>query len=563
MTDKSWDVVVVGSGAGGGMSAYVLAKAGLRVLMIEAGRDYDPISETPMFESDEKAPLRGAPTPDKPFGFYDATIGGGWDVPGEPYVVAEGSAFKWYRTRMLGGRTNHWGRVSLRFGPYDFAPRSRDGLGVDWPIGYSDVAPYYDRVERLIGVLGGQEQFENEPPSVGAQPPPPKRPSERLIERGFASMDIPVAANRAAILTRPLGDRAACIYATPCMRGCSIKANFQSTTVLIPPARETGNLEIRTDCLVDEVRLDKDGKASGVGYVDRKTGERQFAAGRAVVLAASACESARILLNSKSARYPNGLANDSGQVGRNLMDSVGTYTVGQVPALEGAPPRNDDGIWLSHIYVPWWGYKQQAAKALDFPRGYHIELFTNRVMPDMFYNNATDFCDTPYGLGLREEMQRKFGSIVVLTGRGEMIPNADSYCEIDPVTRDRWGIPALRFHWKWGESEIRMAAHMRQTFSRFFGKVGGKILFGGESDGAKAITTGGEVIHEVGTTRMGASARSSVVNQHGQSWTVPNLYIADGGVFASSPHKNPTLTILALAWRSTDHLVARFRKGAI
>ena len=282
-----------------------------------------------------------------------------------------------------------------------------------------------------------------------------------------------------------------------------------------------------------------------------------------MVLAASACESARILLNSKSERYPNGLANDSGQVGRNLMDSVGTYTVGQVPALEGAPSRNDDGIWLSHIYVPWWGYKEQAAKKLDFPRGYHIELFGNRVRPDMYYNNATDFCDAPHGLALREEMQRKFGSIVVLTGRGEMIPNADSYCEIDPTAKDRWGIPVLRFHWKWGESEIKMAAHMRRTFKALFEKLGGKVLFGGEPDGATAITAGGEVIHEVGTTRMGASPDTSVVNQHGQCWTVPNLYIADGGVFASSAHKNPTLTILALAWRSTDHLVRQLKKGTI
>jgi choline dehydrogenase-like flavoprotein len=307
-----YDVVIVGSGAGGGMAAYELTRRGLKVLMLEAGRNYDPATETPMFNRPDQAPLRDSPTPDKPFGYYDATVGGGWDVPGEPYTIAEGSEpFKWWRPRMLGGRTNHWARVSLRFGPYDFKPYSRDGLGVDWPIDYDEVALWYDKVEKLIGVCGGPAQgLENTPdsPEGCLQPAPPPKAYERFIKRGFESMGIPTAPIRAAILTQPIGDRAACLYATACYRGCSVKANFQTPTVLLPPALATGNLSIRTDAMVYRVDLDSAGKASGVAFIDKKTGERHKVRARSVVLAAGACESARILLNSKNKLFPRGSA---------------------------------------------------------------------------------------------------------------------------------------------------------------------------------------------------------------------------------------------------------------
>ena len=374
-----YDVIVVGSGAAGGMSSYVLTQAGMKVLLLEAGRDYDPVSETAMFNLPQAAPLRGNPTPDKPYGFYDATVGGGWQVPHEPYTIAEGSDFRWWRARMLGGRTNHWGRISLRFGPYDFKPYSRDGLGVDWPLSYDDLAPWYDKTEQLIGVTGAAHGLENtpdSPPGVHLPPPPPS-PSDYFVSRGFQAMGIPVAAIRVAILTRSHNGRPPCVYATPCIRGCAIGANFQSTTVLIPPARQTGNLAVRTDALVYQVDVDPRGRAKGVSFVDRSTGQHHSAEARAVVLAASACESARILLNSKSNLFPNGLGNESGLVGRNLMDSAANTTFAQFPALEGMPPRHDDGIGgagLSHFYVPWWGYKQQAGKELGFARGYHIEL---------------------------------------------------------------------------------------------------------------------------------------------------------------------------------------------
>jgi|SRR5579872_3182494 len=561
MKQAPYDVIVVGSGAGGGMSAYALVHEGLRVLMLEAGRDYDAAKEVPMFNLPTQAPLRGAPTPDKEFGFFDATVGGGWQVPDEPYTIAAGSEFKWWRARMLGGRTNHWGRVALRYGPYDFKPYSRDGLGVDWPISYEELAPWYDKVERLIGVTGaahGLENIPDSPPGVHLPPPPPTA-ADYFVKRGLEAMGIPVAAMRAAILTRPLNGRPACVYATPCMRGCAIGANFQSTTVLIPPSRATGKLEIRTHAMVYQVDVDRRNRAQGVSFVDRRTGRHHCVRARAVVLAASACESARILLNSRNASWPDGLANESGLVGRNLLDNVMGEFGAQFPALEGMPARNDDGISVGHLYVPWWGYGRQARQELDFPRGYHIEMGGGRLMPGA--QDLPDFaehCVAPFGAALREEIRRKYGSFYAFSALGEMIPNTRSYCEIDPQAKDRWGIPVLKFHWQWGEYEQRQAQHMRKTFAEIVDRLGGKALPPAPD---RLIAAGGEAIHEVGALRMGTAARNSVVNSFGQSWHVKNLFVMDGGVFASAADKNPTLTLLALSWRNSAHLVAQARMG--
>ncbi|MDH3270793.1 MAG: GMC family oxidoreductase, partial [Gemmatimonadota bacterium] len=390
------------------MCAYVLACHGVRVLMLEAGRDYDPVTETPMFQLPRDAPLRGAGTAEKPFGFYDATVDGGWQVPGEPYSSAEGTDFMWWRARMLGGRTNHWGRISLRMGPYDYKPRSRDGLGFDWPMSYEDVEPYYDKTEMLIGVYGSTEGLENTPDSSPGvlQPPPAPRAEELLTQKVCGDdLDIPVVPAHLAIMTQrqdadrlsralwPNNDlarrvtadsmrsRAACFFATPCGRGCSIKANFQSPTVLLPPALATGNLEIRTDAMVREVTVDSSGRATGVHYVDKRTRLDEHASARVVILAASACESARIMLNSKSSQFPDGLGNGSGLVGKYVMDTVGAGVGGQIPALENMPPHNADGASAMHVYMPWWLYQEQAGGALDFARGYHIEFGGGRKMP--------------------------------------------------------------------------------------------------------------------------------------------------------------------------------------
>ncbi|HEV7403179.1 MAG TPA: GMC family oxidoreductase [Chthoniobacteraceae bacterium] len=581
-TLTDYDAIIVGSGAAGGMSAYVLSKAGLKVLMLEAGRNYDPITETPMFETPKDAPLRGAPTPDKHFGYFDSTVQGGWSVPNEPYMVRRSDQpgwheatdinhhgtkqnFMWWRPRMLGGRTNHWGRIALRMGPYDFKPKARDGLGLDWPINYEDLAPWYDQTEALIGVYGSNEGLENTPDSSPGvlQPPPKPRGYELLIKRGAGKLGIPVVPSHQAILTRAINGRAACFYATDCGRGCSIKANFQSTTVLIPPAVETGNLDVITDAMVREVTIDKTGKATGVHYVDKATGQDLHAKARVVILSASGCESARILLNSKSALFPNGLANTSGKIGRYLMDSVGTGVSGHIPAMESCPPHNEDGASAMHMYIPWWQYKEQLAGKLGFARGYHVELGGGRRMPTMSNPAPEKLTGGSYGRQFKEDARRYYGSHVSLTGRGEMIPNEKSFCEIHPEVKDKWGIPVLRFHWEWSEHEIKQAAHMQKTFVEIIEAMGGKPDAPAETDGAKAILAGGTIIHEVGTTCMGFTKNDSVVNQWCQTWDVPNLFVTDSGPFVSNADKNPTLSILALAMRSCSHLAEEMKKGSV
>jgi choline dehydrogenase-like flavoprotein len=587
---RAYDVIVVGSGAAGGQTAYTLCMEGARVLMLEAGRRYRPESETPMFQTPEMAPLGGVGTPQKPFGFYDATVDGGWQVPGEPYVrTTEDHAgrFDWWRARMLGGRTNHWGRISLRNGPYDFKPRSRDGLGFDWPITYEDVAPYYDKVELLIGVYGSNEGLENTPGSPpGCLLPPPKPiVSDYLIAQRASRLGVPAIPGHRAVLTRALdaasnprrlhpgnataqkilaadmASRAPCLWATPCGRGCSIRANYQSTTVHLPPALATGNLDITTDAMVFEVTLGPDGHATGVNFVDRTTGKHEHASARVVVLAASACESARVLLNSRSTHFPDGLANSSGKVGRYLMDTVGSDVTGQVPLLESLPPLNEDGADGHQLYTPWWLYKEQLAGKLGFARGYHIEFGGGKRMPGPGTGAGLEWLSGgSYGVKFKEDVRRYYGSFVYFSGRGEMIPNEHSYCEIDPGgVKDKFGIPVLRFHWQWSEHETRQAAHMQRTFGAIIEAMGGKPQMI-ETDGAKAIAPGGLIIHEVGGAIMGADPKVSVTNQWCQTWDVPNLFVTDGAVFPSNADKNPTLTIMAVAWRAADHILERMRR---
>jgi choline dehydrogenase-like flavoprotein len=585
----SYDVIVVGSGAAGGQTAYTLCMEGAKVLMLEAGRKYVPETQTPMFNTPDDAPLRAASTSDKEFGFYDATSDGGWRIPGEPYSNASNDSerqFWWWRARMLGGRTNHWGRVSLRNGPYDFKPRTRDGLGLDWPISYEELAPYYDRVEMLIGVYGDNNGLENTPdsPEGCLLPPPKRRVGEILIGREAGKLGIPVIAAHRAVLTRQLDykrvpallhpgnaraqailadhmmSRAPCFWATDCSRGCSIRATYQSTTVHLPVALATGNLDILTDAMVRSVEVDKSGRASAVHFIDKVGGGEHRATGRAIVLAAGACETVRILLNSRSARFPQGLANSSGKVGRYLMDTVGAGLAGQIPRLENLPLHNEDGAGGIHVYAPWWLYKQQRAGALNFPRGYHIEIDTGRRMPGAPEIAMLSSMSEGYGLPFKQDMRRYYGSVIGLAGRGEMIPNDDCYCELDPQATDRWGIPTLRFHWRWSEHETRQASHMQQTFAELIDAMGGRVVGKPQSEGRKAIAPGGYIIHEVGGAIMGDDPRSSVVNGWGQAWDVANLFLTDGAPFVSNADKNPTLTIMALAWRAADYLVSAMKR---
>ena len=557
---ETYDVCIVGSGAGGGMAAKVLTDAGAEVVMLEAGPMWDNTTDSAMFTWPYEAPHRGAATPERHFGEFDAGLGG-WSLPGEPYTRAPGTRFDWFRVRMLGGRTNHWGRISLRFGPYDFRRRSIDGLGDDWPIGYEDLAPYYDRVDRLIGIFGSEEGLPNSPDGIFLPPPKP-RCWELLIKRAADRLNVTCIPSRLSILTQPLNGRAACHYCGQCNRGCTTNSNFTSANVLVLPALQTGRLTLVTNAMAREVTVDKNGLASGVVYIDRGTRREHRVKARIVVLAASACESARILLNSSSTLFPDGLANSSGTVGKYLTDTTGTDVAGFVPALMGGLPHNEDGTGGAHLYMPWW----RNNKTLAFPRGYHVEIWGGRGMPGYgFMGNMHRYPPGGgYGQQLKDDYRRYYGSVVGFSGRGEMISNEDTFCEIDPDTVDQWGIPVLRFHFKWTDHEYLQVKHMQETFRAIITEMGGEP-FGSmpTAEDGYGIAPGGRIIHELGVTRMGNSPETSVLNQYCQAHDVKNLFVADGGPFVSQADKNPTWTILALAWRISEYIVDQRKGGAL
>ena len=557
---KVYDVCIVGSGAGGGMAAYTLTQAGADVVMLEAGGDWNIYRDSAMLRWPYDTPRRGASTPERPFGEFDACVGG-WEIEGEPYTRAAGTRFDWWRARMLGGRTNHWGRISLRFGPDDFRGRSLDGLGDDWPISYDELAPYYDRLDRLVGIFGSNEGLRNHPDGV-FQPPPKLRCWELMVKEAAARQNVTCISSRMSVLTQPLNGRPSCHYCGQCGRGCSVNANFSSTGVFIPPAMRTGKLTLVTDAMAREVTTGSDGLATGVSYIDRTTGTDQHVRARIVVLAASACESARILLNSRSPRSPNGLANGSGTVGKYLTDSTGTDVAGFIPRMMDHVPHTEGSAGGSHIYMPWWIDN----RTLDFPRGYHIEVWGGLGVPSYGFMGGIHRYPPGggYGKQLKDDYRRYYGATVGFSGRGEQVPNDDCYCELDPETVDRWGIPVLRFHWKWSDHELNQVKHMQETFRSLIAEMGGEVFSPMPTkEEGYGIATGGRIIHELGCTRMGADPATSVLNANCQAHEVRNLFVADGGPFVSQADKNPTWTIMALSMRTSEYIANQVRGGAL
>jgi choline dehydrogenase-like flavoprotein len=557
---KTYDVCIVGSGAAGGTAAKILTDGGLNVVMLEAGPPLNPAKDFKEHVWPYDLPHRGVGVGGKQaadFGEFLAP-NGSWNIEGEPYTVAPGSRFRWFRSRIVGGRTNHWGRIALRFAPVDFRSRSTDGMGDDWPITYEDVAPYYDKVESFIGVFGTKEGVSSAPDGI-FMPPPKPRCTETIVKKACDKLNITCIPSRLAVITQAHNDRPPCHYCGQCGRGCISASNFSSSQVMIPMAEKTGRFTLITGAMAREIVLGKDGKAEAVSYIDKATRSEKMIHAKAFVVGASACESARLLLNSKSPMFPDGIANSSGVVGRYLTDSVGSSGGGVLPYMTKMPPHNHDGVGGMHMYIPWWKFDRKN----DFLRGYHVELWGGRDMPGV--GEFGELCETVegYGVGLKQACRSAYGTYIGFGGRGEMIPNENSYCEIDPSTVDEWGIPVLRFHWQWSDNEIKMAHDMQQTFREIVEAAGGTYNDQTRSDGPNpyGIQDGGVIIHELGVVRMGNSPKTSVLNGFCQTHDVKNLFVTDAASFVSNPDKNPTLTIMALSWRASEYLLDEAKKG--
>ncbi|UII80424.1 GMC family oxidoreductase [Flagellimonas sp. CMM7] len=567
-SSQVYDVIIVGSGAGGGMATKILSEAGLKVAVVEAGPFFDPADPEQMTQMKwpYESPRRGANTV-RPFGDFDSAYGG-WEIEGEPYTNEEGSDFSWFRSRMLGGRTNHWGRISLRFGPKDFKRKDQDGLGDNWPIGYEDVKPYYDKVDKLIGVFGTNEGLPNDPDGFFLPPPKP-RLHELFYIKGARKSNIPVFPSRMSMLTKKINnDRGVCFYCGQCSRACQVYADFSAGTCLIFPAQKNGGqIDLFVNCMVREVTTDEEGKATGVSYINKEDRKEYKLKGKVVVLAASACSSARILLNSKSKQHPNGLGNSSDVVGKYLHDSTGAGRAAFVPDLMNREIYNEDGVGGMHVYTPWW----LDNKKLDFPRGYHIEIWGGMGMPSYgfgfnpnLFNQFFNLKVGGYGNSLRKDVKKYYGSVLGFSGRGESIPQENNYCEIDNTTVDEFGIPVLKFNYQWTDHEVKQVKHMHDTFEEIFHNIGATPLDdkpGKEQD--YGILAPGKIIHEVGTTRMGDNNKTSVVNKYQQLHDAKNVFIVDAGPFVSQADKNPTWTILALSWRTSDYIVEQLKQQNI
>ncbi len=558
--------MIVGSGAGGGMTAKILSDAGLNIAIIEAGPYFDPADrkQTTHLRGTWESPRRGAGTL-RSFGDLHAGLSG-WDIPGEPYDSVEGTNFAWYRTRMLGGRTNHWGRISLRFGPNDFHRKDIDGLGENWPITYDEIEPYYDKVDKLIGVFGTNENLPNDPDSFFLPPPKP-RLHELYATAAGKKVGVPIIPARLSMLTKKLiEERGVCYYCNQCSRSCAVYADFSASSVLVIPAMKgKGQVDLFTNSMARSVVTDSSGKATAVSYIAKEDRREYQLKGKVIVLAASACETSRILMNSESVGETNGLGNASGTLGRYLHDSTGTGTSAFVPALMDRKRYNEDGVGGMHVYAPWWGDN----KKLPFPRGYHLEIWGGMGMPS--YGFGGQFARVQemlgvkvggYGNPLLKEVKSMYGAVVGMSARGESVALYDNYCEINPGKVDEWGIPTLRFNYKWTDHERLQAKHANVKIRELLTAMGGE-LFDPEIPSYErdhGLLPPGAIIHEVGTARMMDDPKQGVCDRHSRLHEAPNVYVTDAATFTSQADKNPTWTIMALAWRAADHIISERQK---
>jgi len=574
--DAQYDVIVVGSGAAGGMAAFQLATAGVKVLLLEAGRMLDPAREYRTMEWPYASMRRGRlPTDeyalgaaeynmiDRPYGtagkfekyrkllsYSGNTFTHNWLVD-EKQNPTTGTRYAWVRARVLGGKTNLWGRVSLRLSDYDLKAASRDGFGDDWPISYADLSPYYDKVDTLLGISGTKENLPQLPDSI-FQRPVKLNCGEQILKKAIAKMGRHLIPGRAGVTTEGAASkyRNRCMGRGRCGRGCDLNAPMHSPTSLIFPARDTGNLTVRPNSTVSEVLMDpRTNKASGVRVIDSHTKEVFDFNARVVVLAASTLESTRLLLLSKSADRADGLANSSGALGRYFCEHVmGPGASGMMPMLRNAPITNDDGRPQSTYIVR---FRNISDKHPDFIRGYGLQGGSGCAEYPSHAHTTPGF-----GTAFKTRVRADHPMPINYTAFGEVLARRENQVELDPSAKDGWGIPVLKFNYRFGDNEMKMAKDMADTAEEMLKAAGAEDI-----RVRRDVLTEGWSIHELGTARMGADPKTSVTNSFGQTHDVRNLFVVDGSIFVSASCQNPTWTILTLCWRAMDYLKTEMKTG--
>jgi len=553
---QTYDAIVVGSGATGGWAAKQLSEAGLKVALLEAGRAITPTEfteHTPAYQlkyrDHDPEISRTRPIQKQCYACMEYNYT--WFVNDleNPYSTPADKPFTWQRLRVLGGRSLVWGRQSYRLSDNDFKAASRDGYGDDWPISYAELSPWYDIVEKYVGITGAAEGNEMLPD--GQFLPPMKMSCGEVLlrDRVKAKFNRTVTIGRAAVLTQPHNGRNACHYCGPCERGCRTFSYFSSPFTTVADAQNSGNCTLITNAVVAHVNMDNaTNKASGVTYVDRLTREVKEVRGKTVILCAQALESTRILLNSSTREYPNGLANASGALGHYLMDHVvGGGAGGELPNMNEKPNANEPDR-PNGIYIPRFRNAPSTKKSSQFIRGYGYQGSGGAVF---------NFGAEGYGATFKKAV--KDGSYQIGLGAfGESLARWDNYIEIDKSLKDAWGIPALRISMTHGDNEKVLMEDAAAQAAEMLEAAGAKNIK------VQARTEmPGMAIHELGTARMGNDPKKSVLTPFNQTHDVKNLFVMDGASFVSSACQNPTLTMMAITVRGCSHLIERFKTNDV
>src|ERR1700677_492154 len=551
---ETYDVVVIGTGAGGGMAIKTLCEAGLKVCALNAGRQANPAKDFRQHRMPYDLKFRGQGSPAQraiSIGYMDNEYVApeAWEHE-IAYSTAEGTRWTWPRSNLVGGKTNFWGRSAARMSEIDFKAASRDGFDVDWPITYDEIAPFYTRVEQMIGVASTVQNRPSSPDGTYL-PAMQFRCIDHILAAGAAKSGIPYLPDRIAQLTQAHAGHPPCHYCGNCTEGCDVGAFFSSPYFFLPLAHATGNLELRTNAVAREILVDTEGRAKGVAYVDRTTRREVEVYAKAVVVAASCVTTAQIMLNSRSRRWPTGIANSSGQLGRNLCDHLyGTSGFGYLPQLLGQPSFPDNVSAATVAWLPRWQNLSNPRQE-KFLRGYSFYPGGGCDEFPGYYDDIEGF-----GPSYRAEIKRRYPTPVSLTVQAPSQRSDRNFVDIDPVKRDVFGIPQVRLNFQWDENTLKMWEHSKQSCAEIFHHAGAIYQGHGEPESP------GWSLHETGTCRMGNDPRHFVTNRFGQTHDVPNLYVCDASVFLNCKHKTTTLSILAFALRESEYIVTRFKSGS-